>query len=475
MSAFDETAGVASLAPAGAGRDREREAGGEVAAPAGRETAPPTGLLDLPDELLIRIYAELVSRHPVRTFISDESVHTHFFLPLRSILVNRRIYRVALPLRQHSLVFANPVWPSLPEPTRVELEANLRFLELKLCNFFEGLPEVLPRLKSLSTLRLSARQHLPRGVTDSLKQCTQLRHLYLAVERQYAAFLRPGDEAVKEDSDFSFERDLPFLESLVVNLWNGGKELLNRGIPPRLQGVGLFDTYPDSIDAPWWTVPRVHFYPLKGYFRDPWYFVDKVREVIEPDAGFAVKHLIIQVDTVSPVKGEAPDEYYYEQVIPEMLELLQRTDTLERLDFVEFQQLEQWDGEVVLPTIKTLRLSEAHYGRSASDPNFLKATLSFLALFPSLTTLLLAGCTLLTPSSEETITSAASNPLSPSLPDPTALIANELLLAHLLTALGATAIVDLRYRLAAEDEVELRFWREKGGQSEGFQGEWYWI
>lgn len=50
-------------------------------------------------------------------------------------------------------------------------------------------------------------------------------------------------------------------------------------LPLTLEELHIYYTYPHSIAIPWYSVPRLHLYPPKGYFGDPWYFIQDLKRV----------------------------------------------------------------------------------------------------------------------------------------------------------------------------------------------------
>ncbi|BGP15591.1 hypothetical protein JCM10213v2_003570 [Rhodosporidiobolus nylandii] len=277
-----------------------------------------------------------------------------------------------------------------------------------------------------------------------------------------------------DDPSFSIERDMPWLEKLTldyIHLPMGGW-WLNNGVS-NIRDFTLCATYPTGYAIPWTTASRLHLYPRKDYFRAPYEFAQTIRKATERSAGFAVQDLVIEVVTIASEKAE-PGDFYYEQVIPEMLELLQRTSSLKRLEFREVHEFQSWeDCETRLHKGQELSLQETP--ADWRDPDAHRHIPAFLALFPSLTTFHLSGPDVLTLSTREAIATAASSPLRLSLPDPLDLVRDEPVLRAMLDTLEKIGVLEFRYRITSDSSVELRFSRETAAKDNEFEGEWWWM
>ncbi|BGP15562.1 hypothetical protein JCM10213_001347 [Rhodosporidiobolus nylandii] len=430
------------------------------------------GLLDLPDETLIHIYELLLASYKLPEYPEDLPKQSRYLLPLDSILVNHRIYNLALQIRQRSfyaLGEASEVQDAVQGNTHVHSQATN--LDLSRWNCTPGLANLVPSFTSLTSLRVHCHNHLPEAFTTALKSMHHLRSLDLSCDPLLQR-LRPFTKDV-DDPNFSIERDLPFLRQFTLYCtYPSSRTLLDRGIA-NIEDFTLIDTFPHTCRIPWTTARRLHLYPPKGYFRDPSVFVEKLAEATEPAAGFAIRDLIIEVQTVSPTKAD-PDDYYYEQVIPEMLELLQRTSSIKRLEFRKFCDLDSWEGcETRLHTVQELSLQETPAGWRNPDAH--QHVPSFLALFPSLTTFHLSGCDVLALPTREAIATAALDPLRPSLPDPLALTRDEPALRALLDVLKKSGVLEFRYRATSDSSVELRFRRETAAADVELEGQWWWL
>ncbi|GAA5908729.1 hypothetical protein JCM6882_008187 [Rhodosporidiobolus microsporus] len=334
-----------------AGRDREEGAGDGRTAAAEDVEHRPVGLLDLADETLVHIYEVLLSLYPLRKdneLGRGRLVSSRYLLPLASILVNRRIYRVALPIRHRVLVLDNP--------------------------------KAVPPSEELQ------------------------RHFFSPV--RYLDVLNPG----------AWGAVVPLLAkmpSLVSEL--------DSGRPPHL------------------------------------------------------KHLTIEVETISSERSAEEGSYDYEEAIPDLLEFFQRVDSLEVLEFLRFKSL-WWDDSTGyrLPSVRTLRLEEltATY---FNPPGNHTSVIDFISIFPSLTTLHLSTGNLLSTSSADAISAAATEPLRPALPPLSSFLASEPELRDLLAGLQATKVLDFRYRTRSDSTVELRFSRAGAAAEVEFKGAWWWL
>ncbi|BGP15585.1 hypothetical protein JCM10213_005379 [Rhodosporidiobolus nylandii] len=428
----------------------------------------PVGLLDLPDETLFGVYELLLSSHKKPLSLDHyEASPTGLVLPLPPVLVNRRIYSLAHPLRYSILTIAHQ-WPS----SMPSFAHSLRRLDIVVREIPPELAPFLRACTSLTSFRLQVSHHIPKSVTDAMKGLRSLRELSAGAKSFDAEYPR-YDGGEPDDPSFSIERDMPWLEKLTLDYINVpmGGWWLDNGVS-NIRDFTLCATFPTGCAIPWTTASRLHLYPPKGYFRDPFLFVQKVAGATEPAAGFAIRDLIIEVQTVSPKKAD-PGEYYYEQVIPEMLELLQRTSSIKRLEFREFCEFQSWEGcETRLHTVQELSLQESAEWPARDAHRHIPA---FLALFPSLTTFHLSGFDVLTLFTREAIATAASFPLRPSLPDPLDLVRDEPVLRVLLDVLQRSGVLDFRYRATSNSGGELRFRRETVAKDIEFEGEWWWL
>ncbi|GAA5842365.1 hypothetical protein JCM11251_004206 [Rhodosporidiobolus azoricus] len=365
---------------------RKKEAGNGGSMPAEQRKARPAGLLDLPDETLLHVYEILLSLYPLperRAGGYQLVTHTGYLMPLPPILVNRRIFRIALPVRQ--------------------------------------------------------------------------RVIFL-VER------------------------LPFLRSLAME---GGRLFGEHLFDPRslahlqtLDLCGLEPTWP--ITPPWHTLEQLRTTPRKGYFRDWEELVDDLCFALESEAGVRLTHLSIEVEAVwseRPSVGGEPSSD--EEGVPALLEVFQQVNSLKQLELTGFENLFWRDDEpkLRLPSVKVLILEERLNPERCFDynPHNHLSVLDFVTMLPSLSTLLLAVANLLSAETVQGIDAAALQPLNPSLPSTTSLVAGEPALQVLLTGLVKTEVINFRYRIRSDSPVELRFSREKGVEEVAFEGEWWWM
>ncbi|GAA5909790.1 hypothetical protein JCM6882_002674 [Rhodosporidiobolus microsporus] len=456
--------------------------------------AAPTPLLSLPDELILRIYEVLLSLHPGPPLPEHGPKHTtNFLLPLALILLNRRIYAVALPIRQRSLFLHGHVSrrpsPLFPSDQLTRFAPHVRSLDVSISRAFpSSLSASLPSFSSLHTLRLSVQTHLPAAFTDALKSLTTLRELYLRYEA-----LPPYARAEEPDTDdpaFSIGRDLPFLTSLTIDTAHyGGEDLLLRpGGCARLKEVRVKDQMPQRVGIPWATAEKVELWPPNSWLEEWPELIKHLQSAIERPAGFAVKSLTLNLHLLCSIRPPSPtDSSSSDYAVPALLSLLQHPGaaSLETLDFMGMRELDwsEEDGVVRLPGVREVRVEEVK-GNWQSEQS--RSSLpSFLAIFPSLTTLHLTGYAILPPPTVKHLNKLASSSSSSSssptiaLPSPATLVETEPELKKLLDELSKKeTFVELRYRAMKEWEVELRFVRRKGdegGSATRWEGEWWWL
>ncbi|BGP15559.1 hypothetical protein JCM10213_001350 [Rhodosporidiobolus nylandii] len=447
---------------------------GGLSAGAMEDGAPATvGLLDLPDETLVHVYELLAALlHKPNPQYHCGPPHV---LPLGSITVNRRIYRLALPVRQQILCIS----PLRRRPFRDALNSapylaqHVRYLEVKDFEEF-NLDNLLSFFTSLVTLRLWDSSRRTHSFGDTLSKCKNLRNLDLNVWASPSHWHENGEDP----EDFSLE-ELPSLEKLTLGGLCQEGFFLRNGVSNIKDLTLMSDGPTKNAPMPYSTLSRLHLRGGKGYFRSPAHVLNSFWDATEPGKVFAVKHLVLDVETfdlhmASESETEEQGGYSCEQAIPDLFEILQdRTTSLERLDCIGFVSIWGGETELRLPTIKQLVLEErpqARYNDCGPGDVY-----GFVDLCPSITAFHLAGCSLFSLSTVEAVTAAAAEPLDPSLPSPPQLIQDEPDLSVLLQTLQKTAVVDFRYRVKSDSSVELRFKREAAADFVEFEGEWWWM
>ncbi|BGP15545.1 hypothetical protein JCM10213v2_003524 [Rhodosporidiobolus nylandii] len=431
------------------------------------EAPSPVGLLDLPDETVVHIY-ELLSALLHKPSLYDYVGPPHA-LPLASVTVNRRIYRLALPVRQQILCIHSgrrrPFRDALDRAP--DLAERVRYLELEECTDDCNLADILPLFSSLVTLRFFLPSHMTQSFANTLAGLKNLRNLDIDV------FAAPPEwgPASPADPDLSLE-DLPALRVLTLRL------LCDEGFFLR-NGVSNITDLTLTSDGPTSTLSRLRLEASKGYFRSPDDLLNSFWDATEPGKVFAVKHLVLLVKTfdlriASESEAEEEGGYSYEQTIPELFEILQdRTTSLERLDCVGFACIWGSETELRLPTVKQLVLEQ--HPRAMYEACGPGGVYGYIELCPSITAFYLAGCSLFSRSTVEAVGAAAAEPLDPSLPSPLQLIRDEPDLSELLETLQETAVTDFRYRVKSDSSVEMRFKRETAAGDVEFHGEWWWM
>ncbi|CDR48063.1 RHTO0S16e00474g1_1, partial [Rhodotorula toruloides] len=239
-------------------------------------------------------------------------------------------------------------------------------------------------------------------------------------------------------------------------------------LPSTLKELHIYYTYPHSIPIPWYSVPRLHLYPPKGYFRDPWYFIQELKRVFstQNQHRLAVNDLTIQVDSISLSKCDEPNELFYEEVIPTMLELMQPSTSIKHLRFFSFIDFRWWANDIRMGSVESVTLYE-HPSSVSDSPDLKQGRLTslqpFLSMFPSLRSLRFSGLGLLAVGGD------APPPIAPD--SFSVFIQHEPRLASLLASLRDTRVEEVRYRTTVKSDRELRIRRAR--PTEEFEGEWW--
>lgn len=191
---------------------------------------------------------------------------------------------------------------------------------------------------------------------------------------------------------------------------------------------------------------------------------------------FAGNDLTIQVDSISLVKCEEPNELFYEEVIPTMLELMQPNPSIKHLRFVNLIDFRWWASDIRIDSVEAVTLYEhpsrtsdapvrpptCHLGFASSSHITCLQTLKqgrlaslqpFLSMFPSLRNLRFSGLGLLTDEND------APPPIAPD--SSSTFIQQERRLASLLASLRDTRVEEVRYRLTVKGDRELRIRRAR--------------
>lgn len=413
--------------------------------------------------------------------------------PMSCILLNRRVYAVSKSAWRTSYVLhvsckvqqdVKGVKELLLAPAQgIDWYASRYDREQK------SPPELqldLARFQNIHTLRFIYREMIPKAFTDALAQLPHLHTLHFVQDEGY--------RMCTEDTTFSLATATPSLRVLVMDgFYSTTKALFPRGLPPLeelfLIEQGLFS------HIPWPLVPVVHLFATKGYFRDTNIMHGyPAPQYLHPEAPFAVRHLKLQMESLCATRNTEPDARYYEEAVPDLLEVLQDKPSLVRLDFLALLSIEAWDTiEICMPHVVHILLDEQCTGVSwmQDSCNHLEIP-PFLTHFPSLETLEMAGFRLLhaaeatvrsrrrTPStssqSEGAAVDESAAALDPAeLADPALLAAGQSRLADPLRWLTAeTSVKTVRYREAWEAKREVRFERIiEGGGEATWTGEWW--
>ncbi|BGO96500.1 hypothetical protein JCM10021v2_000134 [Rhodotorula toruloides] len=402
-----------------------------------------TRFLDLPEELIRRIFEtvfdELLAERipgqyendPFPSHLRFEKQRPPRQLSRQQVPINSGLYKLVRPVWDGYLALEASEGRAFDEPLPT-LSKRIRFLDLVEDKWFDSIRlygeiphsltawerarpsfDFLTTFSRLTTLRATFTRGIPRTFTDALSHLPCLSDLTLQF---------PGG---LDDVFFTLGEKTPVLRRLTLAAEVAGDEDLHAlltNLPSTLEEVHIYYTYPAGLPIPWYTVPRLHLYPPKGYFRDPSCVIQAFEKVfsLENPRKVVVQELTIQVETISLSKSKKRDTVYYEQVIPALLEFMQSTASIKHLRFFGFVDLRWWKNDIRIDSIESLTLHEhpsgTDYSESPERKN-LSALPHFLSMFPSLRKLNLSGVGLLSDTDESLAldscsfsTSASPNP-----------------------------------------------------------------
>ncbi|EGU11906.1 Proteophosphoglycan ppg1 [Rhodotorula toruloides ATCC 204091] len=385
-----------------------------------------TRFLDLPEELIRRIFEtvfdELLAERipgqyendPFPSHLRFEKQRPPRQLSRQQVPINSGLYKLVRPVWDGYLALEASEGRAFDEPLPT-LSKRIRFLDLVEDKWFDSIRlygeiphsltawerarpsfDFLTTFSRLTTLRATFTRGIPRTFTDALSHLPCLSDLTLQF---------PGG---LDDVFFTLGEKTPVLRRLTLAAEVAGDEDLHAlltNLPSTLEEVHIYYTYPAGLPIPWYTVPRLHLYPPKGYFRDPSCVIQAFEKVfsLENPRKVVVQELTIQVETISLSKSKKRDTVYYEQVIPALLEFMQSTASIKHLRFFGFVDLRWWKNDIRIDSIESLTLHEhpsgTDYSESPERKN-LSALPHFLSMFPSLRKLNLSGVGLLSDTDE---------------------------------------------------------------------------
>ncbi|BGP07631.1 hypothetical protein JCM10049v2_003471 [Rhodotorula toruloides] len=382
-----------------------------------------TQLLDLPEELVLRIFEtvfdELLAErirgqyenNPFPSHLRFEKQRPHpRQLSLQQLPINSGLYNLVRPVWDGYLALQASEGRAFDEPLPT-LSKRIRFLDLVEDKWFDtirvygeiphGLTaservrpsfDFLTTFSRITTLRATFTRGIPRTFTDALSHLPCLSDLTLQF---------PGG---MDDVFFTLGEKTPVLRRLTLAAEVAGDEDLHAlltNLPSTLEEVHIYYTYPAGLPIPWYTVPRLHLNLPKGYFRNPACVIEAFEKVFAPEnpREVVVEELTIQVMTLSLGKCEEPDTVYYEEVIPTLLEFMQPTTSIKHLRFFGFGDLRWWKNNIRIDSIECVTLHEhpsgTDYSQTTQRDN-LASLPHFLSMFPSLRKLIISGFGLLT-------------------------------------------------------------------------------
>ncbi|GAA5854798.1 hypothetical protein JCM8547_004075 [Rhodosporidiobolus lusitaniae] len=371
---------------------------------------PPLSLLDLPDETIQQVYEALLSLLQRVPTLAVDAPAT-LALPLDSILVNKRVCRIALPVwwRRLHLTEKHTVSFNLERYTHLTRNVHEFVLQSSPC------PGWLSQLWRFPSLLMALLPHL-----NDVSLFGTVPHL---------------------PDRFSLQENLPQVRALSLNTARSGNVLISRSAST-VKRSRVTDPFPGRCAIPWRTAEEVHLAPSKGQFQDWQRFIDAVKEATEPSAGFAIRSLILEVKHLSLNRSPLADHYYPQQTTG-----------------------------IVFSTVTTLALTEHHITPHQHSYSSLP---SFLAMFPSLETFHLIGCDLFHPFNRKELSiPSSSSPSSFPLPSLDVLRTRAMQLTKPINLLEKTKVRHFRYRVDGRAEVQMRWTREE--ENGEFSGEWWWL
>ncbi|BGP07599.1 hypothetical protein JCM10049v2_003438 [Rhodotorula toruloides] len=476
--------------------------------------ARPTRLLDLPEELIRRIFGivfdGLLEECELAQYECDPFPSRLLFryrrpsprqVPRQQIQVSSGLYNSLKQIWDGYLALQASEARAFDEPFSA-LGNNVRFLDLaehEPCDSFRmsgqhdlDLDDFRSRRKPpsfdfliafsrLTTLRATFFGGIPRTFTDALRYLPHLSDLTLQFHGGMG------------DACFTFGESTLALRHLALTAEATEDEDLRQlltNLPSTLEELRFYYTFPAGLPIPWYSVPRLHLYSPRGYFRDPGFVIQDLEAVFSPEVSqtcfsalmsevdqthhalgqnprqVVVQELTIQVLSISLSKCKTPGSVYYEEVIPTMLELMQLGSPIKHLRFLDFTELRWWQNNIRIVSIECVTLLERppdpDYPQS-SDGGNLASLVPFLSMFPSLQKLVFSGFELLTNES------VAEAPIPPG--SFTTFVQHEPGLSRLLYNLQISRVVEVTYRTSAKSLRELRIRRDRPAAP--WEGEWW--
>lgn len=264
-----------------------------------------TQLLDLPEELVLRIFEtvfdELLAErirgqyenNPFPSHLRFEKQRPHpRQLSLQQLPINSGLYNLVRPVWDGYLALQASEGRAFVEPLPT-LSKRIRFLDLVEDKWFDtirvygeiphGLTaservrpsfDFLTTFSRITTLRATFTRGIPRTFTDALSHLPCLSDLTLQF---------PGG---MDDVFFTLGEKTPVLRRLTLAAEVAGDEDLHAlltNLPSTLEEVHIYYTYPAGLPIPWYTVPRLHLNLPKGYFRNPACVIEAFEKVFAPE------------------------------------------------------------------------------------------------------------------------------------------------------------------------------------------------
>ncbi|BGP17972.1 hypothetical protein JCM10213_003979 [Rhodosporidiobolus nylandii] len=420
----------------------EVDDGGREGGAGGRRTAEeasrtPPSLLDLPDELLEKVF-RLLYASLLPEDLSDTP--NGLAVPVSHILVTKRIHRVALPIWLSAMCGGT-------ESSLAALLANLsedrakavHVRQLKVC-----LPKVssltshaISTLSNLSSLSISFtdNNYLPPSFVRMLRCLVNLRHLDIA---DYPA----------GPLDLDIARDVPSLRVLSVL----GLDISSQVFKGRLDSLShliLRTTMPDGLDRVWPSVPHLTLAPEDGDYDDAGDFLSLLEHATtsDPSPFLRTRRVSFKARTTRLVSNDT--RLFTCTHLHASLELL-RSSPVEHLDLFFVDSLDWAVYPAAFPSLRFLTLDGSCKLYEEANLTYLP---SLFTLFPSLESLHLRGFAF-SPTAGE----SASLSLTPPHAVPFAL--RFPFLAAMLSYLASMGLLNFRCR-TGDGRRELRWTRPK--------------
>ncbi|GAA6047046.1 hypothetical protein JCM3770_004169 [Rhodotorula araucariae] len=408
-------------------------------------TRAPTTLLDLPDELLVRIFREISAneRDPGMAKLPYLDPNAKGFPRLESYRhVSRRLRRVVVAVANYFLFIAHHeeddahFAKGAPGLAILKLDIALQLAE----HSFTSEPEPCPpytfrlfgQLANLTDLRNSSRYPFPRSGSDALKALSSLRTLDLSILRQV------------DDEDFSFGRDLPSLRRLAFKVTGERYPTAHPWLSNSLRGLQELE--------------------VDGGFLEPKPHWESLQALTVAAADFALERLAFSCVHAEFFLGLGDTESS-----DGILRNLKHAPHVGEVE-IQFEKTFRCDDgaeHVDVPSVKRLIVTEMY------APEDQRANLNglddFIFMFPRLEHFALTSHWLVPVDVAADLRDDSDPPTTLSIAYDAPLLAEQVIVLR-----DETDIREFRYRRARDADWELR-WTREGGRGTQFEVERWWV